>query len=331
MIGCFFKSVKHVVRCGMPRVPGRRSGSATGGGFKVEHGHLYIVATPIGNLSDMSMRGIEVLKNVDVIAAEDTRNTRSLLSAFSIPLRGRKLLSHHMHNTEVSVKGLLNLLRQGNSMALVSDAGTPTIADPGSELVAVCAMQSPPIPVQSIPGPSAVISAVSLSGYGGPFFFRGFLSRNNRKRKVQLSGIASTEHVVVLYESPHRIVETLTDLASLQEGRGAHRGATLCKELTKAHETVVRGTISSLLQWALSVAEKETRIRGEICLVIDRQVAPKMNESREDEGEEAVRSALHELRRDGMSRSESVDIVCEMLSRSRSSVYKTALQIQWPP
>lgn len=221
-------------------------------------GTLYVVATPIGNLQEMSPRAIETLRNVALIAAEDTRHTATLLRAFDIQT---PTLSYHQHNERAREERLLAALDAGD-VALVSDAGTPAIADPGNALVG--AVRAAGHRVVPIAGPSSVAAAVSASGLvPGPYLFLGFVERHGDERRVQLGKAAASGYPVVLFESPVRLAETLTDLREVF----GERDAVVARELTKLHEEIVGGTLSSL-------ADRfgEGTVRGEIVIVIGGEV-----------------------------------------------------------
>ena len=204
-----------------------------------ETGKLYVVGTPIGNLSDFSPRGIETLESVDYIAAEDTRVTLRLLTHFGIK---KPLLSYYKpHEAEKSAK-ILELLHGGNSVALVSDAGMPCISDPGVYLVQRCYEQG--VPVESVPCCNAAIAAVAISGIDtARFAFEGFLPVDKKERRQRLAETAKLPHTLIYYEAPHKLRQTLADLA---EALGGTRRAALCRELTKLHEEVLRGTLGEL-------------------------------------------------------------------------------------
>ena len=198
-------------------------------------GTLYLVATPIGNLGDFSPRAAETLRSVDFIAAEDTRVSMKLLNHFDIK---KPLVSYHEHNRAAAGAAILERLLSGESCALVTDAGTPAISDPGEDLVRLCAEGG--VSVQSIPGCCAAITALAVSGLPtGRFTFEGFLSANRAERRRQLSALADETRTMVFHEAPHRLRATLTDMAELL---GARRVA-LCRELTKLHEETVRTTL----------------------------------------------------------------------------------------
>lgn len=202
-------------------------------------GTLYLVATPIGNLEDMTFRAIRILKEVDIIAAEDTRQTRKLLTHYEI---SNRCVSYHEHNKRASGPELIRLLEEGQSIALVSDAGTPAISDPGYELV-VAAIEADII-VVPVPGANAAISTLITSGLSTErFAFIGFLPRDKKKRKQELEKTSGFTGTVLFYESPHRIVETLTHMLDVW----GNRAICLGRELTKRHEEIWRGTITEAL------------------------------------------------------------------------------------
>src|SRR5256885_4950815 len=223
------------------------------------HGRLQVVATPIGNLADLSARARETLLSADVIAAEDTRHTRALLSAIGI---AKPLVSLHEHNESQRTPELLARLAAGETIALVSDAGTPLLSDPGLELVQRAARAG--FEVHAIPGPSAITSALAVAGLPTErFCFEGFLPSRERERRAALAALAHEPRTLVFFEAPHRILRTLADMAAQF---GAGRPAAVARELTKAHETVYRGTLQELL--ARAQAEENFQ-RGEITIVVD--------------------------------------------------------------
>lgn len=218
---------------------------------------LYLVATPIGNLEDMTMRAIRILKEVDIIAAEDTRNTKKLCNYFEI---STPLISYHDHNLQAGGDKLLELLREGKRIALVSDAGLPCISDPGADIAAKAIKEG--LAVVPIPGANAALSALIASGLTTqPFFFYGFLSRNKKERKVEIEKLQIRKESVILYESPHRLKESLRDMQSIIEGT---RKIVLARELTKKFEEFLRGTIDEAVEWV-----EQAEIRGEFCIVLE--------------------------------------------------------------
>ena len=220
-------------------------------------GRLQVVATPIGNLADLSARARTALEAADLIAAEDTRHTLVLLQAFGI---SKPLISLHGHNESQRVPQLLARLEAGETVALVSDAGTPLLSDPGFELVQRAAQAG--IPVESIPGPSAITAALAVAGLpSARFCFEGFLPARAAERRTALAGLAHEARTLVFFEAPHRIAATLHDMAA----EFGARAAVVARELTKAHETIYRGTLHEL---AARAAADENFQRGEITLVV---------------------------------------------------------------
>ena len=221
-------------------------------------GRLQVIATPIGNLADLSERAREALAKADVIAAEDTRHTGALLTALGL---ATPLLSLHEHNESRRVPGLLARLAQGERVALVSDAGTPLLSDPGYELVRAAIAAG--FEVSAIPGPSAITAALAVAGLPTDrFCFEGFLPARERERRAALEALAHERRTLVFFEAPHRIVAALTDIATVL---GPERAAVVARELTKAHETVYRGTLGEL---AARAATEANFARGEITLVV---------------------------------------------------------------
>ena len=221
-------------------------------------GRLDVVATPIGNLSDLSPRAQEVLAAADLIAAEDTRHTGTLLKAIGI---SRPLVSLHAHNESNRVPELLARLAAGDSIALVSDAGTPLLSDPGYELVSEAALAG--CEVRAIPGPSAITAALAVAGLPTDrFCFEGFLPARSSERRTRLEAVAADPRTLVFFEAPHRIEECLVDLAAVF---GVDRRAAVARELTKAHETTYRGTLAELAEKAKT---ESNFARGEITIVV---------------------------------------------------------------
>lgn len=218
---------------------------------------IYIVATPIGNLSDITIRGLEILRNVDVIAAEDTRHTRRLLDHHGITAT---LIAYHEHNESDKALSLINSVRSGQSIALVSDAGTPLISDPGHTLVALAKKEN--VKVVPVPGPSALVAALSSSGLPcGRFIYEGFLPVKRKAKCDILEKFRYESRTTVFYESPHRILNTLEVLAELFPGRRL----AIARELTKRFETITQGTVDELLAWTASDGDQQ---KGEFVLVL---------------------------------------------------------------
>jgi 16S rRNA (cytidine1402-2'-O)-methyltransferase len=219
---------------------------------------LYVVATPIGNLADITLRALEVLKQVDVIAAEDTRNTRILLKHYAIKT---SLISLHAHNERRATETIVKLLSEGKNVALVSDAGTPTVSDPGAILVFRARAQG--YPVVPLPGASAVVCALSASGVSASgFLFYGFLPREPSKRRAELQAVGNLPFSLVFYEAPHRIAKTIADMRKVL---GPERAVTFCRELTKLHESFHTCRLGEAPDW---LAVDENNRRGEFVLIV---------------------------------------------------------------
>lgn len=228
-----------------------------------ELGRLFIVGTPIGNLGDFSPRGVETLQNADYIAAEDTRVTLGLLTHFGIK---KPMLSCYKPKEQEKSERIISLLEEGNSVALVSDAGMPCVSDPGAVLVKKCRERG--IPVEVIPGCNAAIAAVAASGLEvGQFTFEGFLPVPKKERIGRLEIVKNLPHALVFYEAPHKIKQTLADLCSVL---GGERETALCRELTKIHEEVIRGSLEELSHYY-----DEITPRGEYVIVVGGAVSPR--------------------------------------------------------
>ena len=227
-------------------------------GRSVVNGVLYVVATPIGHLGDLSARALAVLKDVDLIAAEDTRHTRALLTHFGIRTA---LVSMHEHNEDRQIAGLLERLRGGAAVALVSDAGTPLISDPGYGLIHAAVAAG--LPLSPVPGPCAAIAALSVSGLPTDrFVFEGFLPARSAARRAHLQGLARELRSMVFYESPRRMIDALSDCADVL---GAERAACVGRELTKRFETFYRGTLGELRK---AIGAQSEPLRGECVLIV---------------------------------------------------------------
>lgn len=220
-------------------------------------GILYLVPTPIGNLEDMSFRAIRILKEADYIAAEDTRNSKKLCHYFEIDT---PLMSYHEHNKETSGWKIIQLLKEGAKIALISDAGLPTISDPGFELVVAAVEEQ--LTVVPLPGANAALTALIASGLSTqPFYFFGFLDRQKKEKRKQLEQLKDIQATTIIYEAPHRLKETLILINEVM----GDRNIALCRELTKRYEEFIRGTVSELIGWAT-----EDVVRGEFCLIIEK-------------------------------------------------------------
>lgn len=272
---------------------------------------IYLVGTPIGNLGDMSPRAVETLKNADFIAAEDTRVTLKLLTHFGIQ---KPLVSCYEHNIRRRSDEIIARVLNGETCAVVTDAGMPCISDPGEELVRLCAEHG--IEVVAVPGPTAAMSALAISGLPtGRFSFEGFLSVTKRSRNEQLEEIKNQRQTLIFYEAPHKLKQTLKDLL---EALGDRR-ISLCREITKVHEEVIRGTISEMI--ALYETENP---RGEYVLVVEGASAPVPTEETLDD---AVNAAL-ELIAAGEKPSEACRRIAAKSAFSKSLIYKGVLERQ---
>ncbi|HXG32595.1 MAG TPA: 16S rRNA (cytidine(1402)-2'-O)-methyltransferase [Bryobacteraceae bacterium] len=269
-------------------------------------GVLYLVATPIGNLEDITLRALRVLREADLIACEDTRQTRKLLEHYGI---SRPLVSYHEHNERKRAGELLARLQSGASVALVSDAGTPLISDPGYRLVA--AARDAGIAVVPVPGPSALVAALTASGLPAEaFHFAGFLPAKRSQRLRTLASLRNEPATLVFYEAPHRILDTLADL---EETFGPRR-MVLARELTKVHEEFLRGTATQIRQ-ALS---ERPSVRGEITLVVEG--APP--ETPAPAGEAELLEAVLRFEQQGLSRMEAIKAAARELGLPKRTVYQ---------
>jgi 16S rRNA (cytidine1402-2'-O)-methyltransferase len=270
-------------------------------------GILYIVATPIGNLEDITLRAIRTLKEADLIAAEDTRHTQVLLKHFAI---NTPLTSYHEHNERTKTGQLVARLERGESIALVSDAGTPAISDPGYRLV-VDAVRGG-IRVVPIPGPSALIAALSAGGLPTDgFSFRGFLPSRKQERRSKLQELRGERHSIVAYETPHRLKESLDDIREIL----GDRRMVLAREVTKLHEEFLRGRISEV------IGELSQRVvRGEITLVIEG--GSDVNAASED----ALRGEIARLKGEGMRVKEIAEVIGEKYGYSKREIYRLAME-----
>jgi 16S rRNA (cytidine1402-2'-O)-methyltransferase len=272
---------------------------------------LYIVATPLGNLGDLSARAAELLRTVPVVAAEDTRRTRGLLTHLGA---SPQLLSYHAHSEDRRVERLLEILHEGRDVALVSDAGTPSVSDPGAELVT--AARAAGITVVPIPGPSTVATALSAAGLRGDrYLFLGFIPRKGGERARLLARAAAEEWSVVLFEAPPRLVDLLEDLARVA---GGGRRAVVARELTKLHEELRPGTLDELARYYT-----EHPPRGELTIVLEGAGPPAEPVVRT---EDAVAQAT-QLLAQGLTRKEVVRRLSESLGVSRNDAYRLVMEL----
>ena len=271
---------------------------------------LYLVPTPIGNLGDISLRCRETLENADFIAAEDTRVTLKLLNHLGIK---KNLVSYYEHNKATQGSRIVERILAGETCALVSDAGSPAISDPGEDLVKQCAAAG--IPVCAIPGPCAAITALSISGQAtGRFCFEGFLSTAKKSRWEHLDALKKEQRTMIFYEAPHKLLTTLTDL---REVFGGDRPISLCRELTKLHEEVVRTTLAEAV-----TRYTETPPKGEFVLI----VAGAPAEQQEAPSETDAAARVSQLMAEGVSRKDAVKQAAKELGLPKNVVYDIALK-----
>lgn len=271
---------------------------------------LYLVPTPIGNLSDLSPRMAQTLAEVDFIAAEDTRVTMKLLNHLEIK---KPLIPYHRHNTATAGQAVLDRLLSGQTCALVTDAGTPAISDPGEDLVILCAQNG--IDVVPIPGPCALVTALAASGQPtGRFTFEGFLPMNKKNRKARLDALVGEERTMIFYEAPHKLLATLCDL---RDAFGVSRPISLCRELSKLHEEIIRTTLDGAVQRYTDLPPK-----GEFVLVVHgADPMPEQEVSIKD-----GLSLVSTLRAQGLSLKDAVKQAAKALDLSKNELYSLALE-----
>jgi 16S rRNA (cytidine1402-2'-O)-methyltransferase len=297
--------------------------AGTSAGASVGMGRLYVVATPIGNLDDITLRALKVLAEADIVAAEDTRNTAGLLARHGIR---RRMLSLHEHNEAARATEIIALLAGGQQVALVSDAGTPVLSDPGALLVA--RVREAGHPVVPIPGPSAAIAALSVAGLAGrAFHFAGFLPERSSARKSAIAGLAKLESILVFYEAPHRVQDTVADLAAVlapSEGDAApsdtvRRDIVIARELTKLFESVHRCPLADAAAW---MAADPNRVRGEFVLLVTGSAPRKSQGTAELALDQVLAPLLAEL-----PLAQSVKLACRITGLRRGEVYARALEL----
>ncbi|MGK4062623.1 16S rRNA (cytidine(1402)-2'-O)-methyltransferase [Weissella paramesenteroides] len=272
-------------------------------------GTLYLVPTPIGNLGDMTNRSIQVMQEVDVIAAEDTRHTQQLLNQFEITT---KQISFHEHNKETRIPELVARLQAGDSIAQVSDAGMPSISDPGHELVKAAILAD--VPVVPIPGASAGITALIASGLAPqPFMFYGFLPRKPKEQLHELDLLKTHQETMIFYEAPHRLAKTLQ---SIQKVFGAERQVVLARELTKRYEEFLRGTIAELVVWATS-----NEVRGEFVVIVSGNDQIIETSDADPLAELSAVDAVKELVENGLKPTAAIKQIAKQRSLDRQTLY----------
>ncbi|WP_171004896.1 16S rRNA (cytidine(1402)-2'-O)-methyltransferase [Enterococcus hulanensis] len=273
--------------------------------FAQQVGTLYLVPTPIGNLEDMTFRAIKTLQTVDLIASEDTRNTQKLLNHFEVKVPQKSL---HEHNYNERIPELLDFLESGKSIAQVSDAGMPSISDPGHELVVACIERE--IPVVSLPGATAGMTALIASGLlPQPFFFYGFLQRKRSVQKKELDELKGQQATLIFYESPHRIKETLKNITEVF----GNREVVICRELTKLYEEYLRGTTEELIEYL-----SDHSLKGECCLL----VSGATETAEEEIFTGTLKEQVEELISGGTSSKEAIKSVAKRHGLKKQDVYK---------
>ena len=280
---------------------------------RVEGGTLYLVATPIGNLDDLSIRAVKILSGVDFIAAEDTRNSLKLLHYLGI---SKPLISYYEHNKRERGPHIVERLKGGESCALITDAGTPAISDPGEDLVALCAAEG--VPVTGVPGCCAAIDALTLSGLPtARFCFEGFLSVNKTERREQMARLSTESRTMILHEAPHKLRTTLSDLAA---ALGDGRRVSLCRELPKRNEEILRTTLGE------AIAHYEsTEPRGEYVLVIEGGTATAQPCFWQDL---SVHDHVLHYMKQGMKKNDAVKAAARDRGVPKNEVYQIALDIE---
>lgn len=274
----------------------------------MEQGILYVCPTPIGNLDDITLRVLEALRSVDIIAAEDTRHTLKLLNHFDIK---KQMTSYHEHNIREKGPLIVDMLLNGKSVALVSDAGMPGISDPGEDIIKLCIEAD--IQVVGLPGPSAALLALVISGLTtDKFAFEGFLPSKSTDRKKALEGLKMEERTIIFYESPHRLNDSLVDMLAVL----GNRRASLSRELTKKFEETIRGTLEEILS-----VVRERQLKGEMVIVI--QGAEKAEQEEFD-----IAGMLLQLLEDGYSKKDAIRLVCEKTGAPKNQVYSESLKLK---
>ena len=281
----------------------------------MEKGKLYLVPTPIGNLKDITLRALEVLKSVDEVAAEDTRQSLKLLNHFEIK---KPLFSYHQHNEQGKSEFIISKLLEGKNIALVTDAGTPGISDPGSVVVEKCIENQ--IDFEVLPGATAITTALVYSGLDTTkFVFRGFIPRETKDRKVLIEEIKDKKETLIFYESPHRLLDTLEFLKDYL----GNRNIAVCRELTKLHEDIFRGTLEEAYNNFL-----ENKPRGEFVLVIAGKSESEIKAEKEEEFSNfTIEEHLQDLINKGINKKEAIKIVAKERNLPKKEVYKLAIEL----
>ncbi|MCY6484794.1 16S rRNA (cytidine(1402)-2'-O)-methyltransferase [Clostridium aestuarii] len=278
-------------------------------------GKLYIVPTPIGNLKDITLRALETLQNVDIVAAEDTRQSLKLLNHFDIK---KPLISYHKFNENTKSDDIISKLREGKNIALVSDAGTPGISDPGSVVIKKCIEEN--LEVEVLTGATAVTTALVHSGLDTTkFLFRGFLPRENKDRKAVIEDLKERQETLVFYEAPHRLVKTLE---FLYENLG-NRKISICRELTKMHEEIIRLPLEEVMQYY-----KEKNPRGEYVLVVEGKSEEEIKRDQKAQWEDlSIEEHIKKYIMEGLNKKEAIKKTAKDRKIPKSEVYKHSLEL----
>jgi 16S rRNA (cytidine1402-2'-O)-methyltransferase len=281
----------------------------------MKSGKLYLVPTPIGNLKDITLRALETLKEADIIAAEDTRQTLKLLNHFEIK---KTMISYHKFNEQSKSDKIIDLLMEGKNIALVSDAGTPGISDPGSVIVERCIEKM--IDFEVLPGATAITTALVYSGLDTTkFLFRGFLPRENKERKIITDELLQSQETLIFYEAPHRLIDTLTFLLDAF----GDRKIAVCRELTKIYQEIYRGSIKEAIQYFI-----EKKPRGEFVLVLE---GKNLEDIKEEKKEAWINLSIEEhilkYINDGINKKDAIKLVAKERELPKSEVYKFSTNI----
>ena len=280
----------------------------------MENGKLYLVPTPIGNLKDITLRALEVLKESDIIAAEDTRQTLKLLNHFEIK---KPLISYHKFNEQSKGNEIIELLLEGKNIALVSDAGTPGISDPGSVIVGKCINEN--IDFEVLPGATAITTALVYSGLDTTkFLFRGFLPRENKDRRVITDELLNSQETLIFYEAPHRLLDTLSYLMDVF----GDRKIAVCRELTKLYEEIFRGNLSDAIQNFVN-----NKPRGEFVLVLEGKKIEDIKEEKKEWINLSIEDHILKYIKDGINKKEAIKLVAKDRELPKSEVYKFSTNI----
>lgn len=281
-------------------------------GVEKNLGKLYVCGTPIGNLEDCSIRLLKTLRAVDIIACEDTRHTIKLLNNFKIKNR---LISYHQYSNKDKEDYIVEQIKNGKDVALVSDAGMPTISDPGEGLVGRAIQEE--IEIEVIPGPSACTAALAISGLdSSSFVFEGFLANRRSKRLEKLKDIKDEQRTLILYEAPHRLLDTLQDIA---EVLGEEREVAVARELTKKHQELKRGSVGEVIEYY-----QDNSVRGEICILISAE-----QKLQEEKDIEAIAIETRELIKNGQEKKEAFKMKAREYKVKKSDIYKYFIDNEW--